>query len=366
MARILKKQDLLEMIYGSCLLAGGGGGSLENGIEVLEECAKKGELAVNIISVDEVQRGRYVGTCGGMGSPQVAKERGASLLKETTSAYVALDRVGYQMNKKIHYLMALEYGALNMILPFMVAMYKGLPVVDADGAARAVPSIQTLLYGINDVPIAPFVMVDSNDNVTITYPDDCLNAAYLDVVGRHMALASGMLMGVAFAICTAEDIRDKLYPGAYAHAQAVGKALLKAKADKSDIFGEVKKVTDCKELFRGKLTKFVSDSKGSWDFGFVQVEGIGNYGGKSFRLDYQNESLVAWEGEKVIMTVPDIIGAVDLDTGEPLSNADFREGMNVLVMGIPVYKNWFKTDRGLTCWQYHFDKIGYKGGIVRY
>lgn len=366
MARILKKQDILEMIYGACLMGGGGGGSLDNAIQILDEIESKQGIAIKMISVDEMEKGCYAGTCGGMGSPLKFKERGANCLAEPISAYRELERIGYAMNRKVYYIMALEYGAVNTVLPFMVAVSCGVPLIDADGTGRAVPSIQTLLYGINDVPIAPFVMTDSDENITITYPDNCLNAAYLDVVGRHMCMASNMVMGVAFAICSAEDVKTKLAPGAYSHAQDVGKAILKAKASKTDVMDELKKVTKCKEFFRGKLTKFEADSKGGWDFGAVHFEGIGKDKNKKFRIDYQNESLVVWEEKKALMTVPDIICAINLDTGDPLSNADFREGMNILALGIPVYDNWFKTERGLTAWQYHFDTIGYKGGIVRY
>ena len=366
MARILNKQDILEMAYGACLLAGGGGGSLDNAIQILDEMDAKKKIAVEMITVDEIERGRYVGTCGGMGSPLKFKERGANCIDEPVFAFRALERVGHQMNRKVSYIMALEYGALNTVLPYMVAFECGVPVVDADGTGRAVPSIQTLLYGINEVPIAPFVMADMNENITITYPSDPLNAAYLDVVGRHMCMASDMVMGVAFAIVSAEDIKTKLVPDAYVDAQAIGKAMLKAKADKTDVFDELEKAVKCKELFRGKITKFINESRGGWDFGAIHVEGSGKYKGKTYSIDIQNESLVAYEGKKVLMTVPDIITAINLDTGDPSSNADFSEGMNISVIGIPVHDNWFISDRGVNFWQYHFDAVGYKGGIVRY
>lgn len=366
MARILNKQDVLEMIYGTCLMGGGGGGSLDNGIQILDDVDARIGINLKMLSVDEVEKGKYVATCGGMGSPLRFKERGANCLTEPISAFRGLERVALSMNRPIYYMMGLEYGALNTILPFMVAQECGIPLVDADGTGRAAPSIQTLLYGVNEIPIAPFVMTDGEENETITYPHDCLNAAYLDVVGRYMCQASDMVMGVGFGICSAEEIKTKLVPNAYTHAQEVGRALLKAKNEGADVMEELKKVTKCKEFFRGKLTKFVADSKGGWDFGAVYFDGLKGYEGKQFHIDYQNESLVVWAGGTVLMTAPDLICAVNLDTCEPISNADFREGMNVLVLGIPVHENWFLSDRGLDCWQYHFDTIGYTGKIVRF
>lgn len=367
MGRILKKQDVLEMIYGACLMGGGGGGSLENGLSLLEAFDKETGISMEMISVDEIPAGKYVGTCGGFGSPQKYKELGANCTACPTSAYHALQRMGYTLNRHVSYLMALEYGALNMMLPFMVANGEHIPLVDADGTGRAVPSIQTLLYGANDVPITPYVFTDPDENITIMYPSDYLNFAHLDKASRFLCQASDMVAGCAFGIVTADDIRDNLAPGAYTYAQNVGKALIRARDGGTDVMDELKKATPCKEFFRGTVTKFGLESKGGWDWGSVYFDGAEEYRGKQYHLDYQNETLVLWEGDShVLMTAPDMICAVDLDTGLPVSNADFQEGMNCLILGIPAHKNWFKSPKGIQNWQNHFDVIGYKGEVVRF
>ena len=367
MARVLKKQDVLEMIYGACLLGGGGGGSLENGLSLLEVFDREIGINLEMISVDEIPAGKYIGTCGGFGSPQKYKELGANCTACPTSAFAALQRMGYTLNRHVSYLMALEYGALNMMLPFMVANRQHVPLVDADGTGRAVPSIQTLLYGANDVPITPYIFTDPDDNVTIMYPNDCLNFAHLDKASRFLCQASNMIAGCAFGIVTADDIKNNLAPGAYTYAQSVGKALIQAQTNGVDVMDELKKVTKCKEFFRGKVSKVVLESKGGWDWGSVHFDGTYSYEGKKYRLDYQNETLVLWgDNDHVLMTAPDMVCAVDLDTGLPVSNADFKEDMNCLILGIPAHENWFKSPKGVQNWRNHFDVIGYRGDIVRF
>lgn len=362
----LGKQDILEMAYGACLMGGGGGGSLDNGTVILDEFARQGEIAVEMVSTDEMKEGEFSACCGGFGSPLKFKERGANCLVEPTSAFQALERQSYAMNRQVRYIMPVEYGALNTVLPLMVAMKCGVPVLDADGSGRAVPSLQTLLFGVNDVPLGPFVMTDGEGNVTTSCPKDCLDATWLDRVGRYMCQVSDMVMGFGGGIATRQQVEERLVPGAYTYAQKVGRALMNATAKGLDITEELKKVMECREFFRGKLTKFEADAHSGWDWGSSHYEGCGPYAGKNYRIDYQNESLVAWEDDKVLMTAPDLICTIDLGTGKPLSNADLREGMDILSLGIPAPKNWFKTDRYLTCWQSHFDAVGYKGGVIRY
>jgi DUF917 family protein len=50
--------------------------------------------------------------------------------------------------------------------------------------------------------------------------------------------------------------------------------------------------------------------------------------------------------------------------GEPLTNADIEEGMDVAVMGIPAAEPWRRIPEGFDCWRHILGKIGYKGDYV--
>lgn len=57
MSRVLKKQDILEILYGATFLGGGGGGSLSFGINMLEKLEEQGEeIAFEMLEVDDWKR----------------------------------------------------------------------------------------------------------------------------------------------------------------------------------------------------------------------------------------------------------------------------------------------------------------------
>ena len=66
-------------------------------------------------------------------------------------------------------------------------------------------------------------------------------------------------------------------------------------------------------------------------------------------------------------TAPEGIGLVDLDTLTPLTNADTKEGMKLLVTMTPAHPNWWDEDhKAYTCWLPELERVGMKGKQVRF
>lgn len=366
MKRILNKQDVMEMLYGSCLMGAGGGGSLESGTGLLEAIAMEREISVPMITVDEMGDNEYACAVAGMGSPLKFKERGGDFRVEPVQAFDSLEKIGFFMNRKVKYTLPVEYGALNTLVPMIVSMEKGVPFLDADGTGRAVPALNTLLFSVNGIPLAPIVMTNDKGDTVVAYPNDPYDAEEMENIGRQMCQAYNMVMGIGGWMSSRDQIQDLLVPGAYTLAQKAGKALLNSKENGLDPMDELKKVLECNELWRGKLNKFEALSDKGFDFGHTYFEGIGKYEGKTYKIDYQNENLVAYEGDTPILTVPDLICFVNLDTCEPMSNADVAEGQNVLVLSMPVAENWYKKGNGFDCWRSFLNTVGYNGEQIKY
>ena len=368
MAKILNERDVRAIIYATCLMGAGGGGSFESGIMLFENYAKKKKIEVKMISIDEMPDDGYAGVVASMGSPAKFKERGpdADLSVETIAAYEGLKNVSFFMNRKITGVLAIEYGAVNSFVPMMVAMEKGEPFIDADGCGRAVPALNTLLFDINGIATGPTVMASPKGDALVSYMVDPYDAKGLEAIGRNVCMAFDMCLGIAGWMSSKEQIRDLLVPDAYTYALKVGHAMLDAIDKKLDVSNEIGKVVNYRELWRGKIVKFDERVERGFDFGYVHFDGIGDYAGKKFKIDYQNENLVAYEGDKPILTVPDLICYLNLDTGLPMANADVEEGQNVLVCAMPAPEAWFRTSRGCDCWKPFFENVGYKGDIIRF
>lgn len=366
MSKIINERGMMEMLYGACFMGAGGGGSLSNGLAMLESCKAKNKTELQMLDVEEMEDNSYAGIVAGMGAPSAIKERLHDFALEPLGAYDGLVKLGFVMNRDIKYVMAVEYGGLNTFVPMLVALEKGIPFIDADGCGRAVPALETLLLSVNGVATSPLVCMNRNKDVIIGYTENPCDAKALENIGRSFCVASGMLAGIAGWMIKKDEIKEKVFPGAYSYAQKIGRAILKSKEEMLDVSKEIAAVTEYRELFKGKLIKFETEQKGGFDFGRTYFNGCEEYVGKKFRVDFQNENLIAYEDDKPIITVPELICMIDLETYTPLTNTDLQEGMTILIAALPAHENWWKTPRGFDCWKPFLDVVGYSGDSIPY
>jgi len=71
-----------------------------------------------------------------------------------------------------------------------------------------------------------------------------------------------------------------------------------------------------------------------WAMGKVIIEGVGSCLGRRLSLQFQNEHLVARDGERVVAIVPDLIAVLDAATAEPITTEGLKYGQRVAVIGI--------------------------------
>lgn len=80
--------------------------------------------------------------------------------------------------------------------------------------------------------------------------------------------------------------------------------------------------------------------------GSITIAGHDGYVGQTYRVSLKNENLVGWLNDVVHATIPDLICLIDTETGSPVSNPDYSEGMHVAVVILPAPAQ-FTTKRGL-------------------
>ena len=74
--------------------------------------------------------------------------------------------------------------------------------------------------------------------------------------------------------------------------------------------------------------------------------GSTSYDGRSLRIAFQNEFLVAQTDDEVLATTPDLITVLDAETGEPITTEGLRYGFRVSVLSMPGDPRW-RTAGGL-------------------
>ncbi len=341
MKRILHKQEIEDIIKGASLLGAGGGGSPRVALPIAEEIRE-----ATLVEPEDVSDDSNVVVVAGVGSPAVSLKVGWR--GETIPAFERFEEV---IGEKIDYIVPFETGGTNSVRPIHAGAVKGLPVIDGDGAGRAVPELQMTMFCIHGIPIAPLSLADSKGNSAILYPTDAYMAEKL---ARAVTTVFGGTAGLVCQIMTGKQLKEAVIPGTLSVAERVGRAIREARESMRDPVEAAIKATDGTVLARGKVTKKTEEVKAGFDYGRVFVEDI--------IVDYKNENLIVWRKGNPIIMVPDLICWLTAD-GEPLTNADVKEDLEVAVIGKRAHEKW-KTPEGFKVFAHILESIGYKGEYI--
>lgn len=367
--RKLYKQDVIEILYGATLLGAGGGGSLALGLEMLDKTEKDGnKIELDLVDISEIKDNEYGAMVAALGSPVAMLSEDKPILgPDVVCAFKAFKTAYAGEGKAVNYLYSGEMGGLNTVVPMLVAVLsdedvdKRIKFLDVDSNGRAVPELNTTLAAANNFPPKPLGLGSLDGDEIIVYP---VSDKAGENIARTLCMNYGMRIGFSTWGMIKADMKKFLDCGAVTRAQNVGKAILAAK-DGADIMAELRKAVEIKEFCRGTIKELDIKQEGGFDYGTTVVEGTD---GKIYNIDFKNENLIIRdEAGKVIMTAPEGIGIIDLDNIEPLTNADTKEGMNILVTMTPAHKNWWAEDaKPYAAWLPELRKIGLEGEQVRY
>lgn len=287
------------------------------------------------MTAQEMTKGSYASVVAGMGSPQ--KMIGVDFTPYAVNAFDALRDMAAKTDdpKNIKYALAVEMGCFNTFVPMLISLLNNLPVIDADGSGRAVPALNTLLFHINGLDTPPLAMADGENNQIRIKLKGSKNAELAENIGRIISTQFNGKAGLAGWIVNSEEIRGNIATGTIMQAMEIGEAIRDCiESDKLDqVFAALNRggLVQLKEITYGTVTEFTNETTGGFDYGHFVVSS--SSGSAKWRVDYQNENLLLSraDGGKFVpvMTVTDIISVYDSDIGNPLTNADIVEGMNV-------------------------------------
>jgi len=343
--RILRKRELLDIIQGATFLGTGGGGSPKSGGVLVEGFLSGKE--VELVSVDEVEDGARIVVAAGMGAPEVLLKRGWS--RETVDALNALEKV---TGEKFDYVIPIETGGFNSITPMTITVEKGIPTIDADGAGRAIPELQQTMFCINNIPISPTALADNTNIWVVINAEDPFK---MEDLARAVTTELGMQAGIVCHIMSGKEMKKVVITGTISKAEEVGKAIREAKEANKDPVEAVLGIVGGFVLGKGTVTNVSTETKGGFDFGKTTIEGDG----RTIRIDYKNENMLAWKDGRLVAMVPDGICYISLD-GQPLTNADIEKGMDVAVIGIKAPDEW-RVPAGFDVFRRVLEALGYRG-----
>ncbi|MBE9039453.1 DUF917 domain-containing protein [Oscillatoriales cyanobacterium LEGE 11467] len=358
--RELTKEQILNICYGATFLGSGGGGPFTTGDHLIGSLqTTQGPLGlskivtslidksladgatVTVNTVDEVDDANGLTVMVAfMGSPDAMLK-----LDSIEPAIAAFDKLQEQLGQTIGYVIPVEVGGLNSIAPILVAAEKGIPVIDADGAGRAVPSLTMTTFAAAEVSPNPTVLANSPTYGTSAFVK---TAAEAEAFARPVLSVFGEEAGLAMwamdkdTLDGAVPIRDTLQL-----AEDLGAILTSSSGQSTEVVIRtlVTKLTDsgltAGEIFSGEVQTPETKTQGGFDFSTVTLRATDD---TEVWIYVQNENLIVWNPQTTesMITAPDSICYLYVDdvSGSilPFSNADIEPmgivGKTVYLIGI--------------------------------
>ncbi len=325
MIRFKEKGEVLPLIYGSAFYGGGGGGSINDGIEVVDMALRfKGEFIV--LEPDEVDDESVIVTVSAVGAP-AAKEK---YLKpyQVVRAVELLLNAGVEVDG----LIPPEVGALNSVFGWVASSVLDIPVVDMPCDGRAHPTGVMGSMGLHrHSSYISIQAVAGGDPARNKYVEALVKSS-LEISSRLVRRVSeeaGGLVAVARNPVTADFVKKHGAPNALKKAIEVGEVIVKESRE-NPVEAGYKAFEKAGGEVLGKclLKDVVLETRGGFDLGKAKLV----CDGSETLITFFNEYMTLDVRSGRVATFPDLIVTIDLNTGIPITSAELPHYLNKEVL----------------------------------
>ncbi len=371
-------QDLDDIMVGAHFYACGGGGALENGSQLIDEAKKalekRGCEYISYWAPSDVPDDAWLPVLGAMGAPQKFLQYGYG--KSPVSAFLAHERL-IQIrlgNPSLSFcsMIAAESGTIAHGMALLVSAVLNLPIVDGDGAGRAIPSLPMLTFANPDndygILLSPCVLTSEtpvpSGGAHLSF--DCNEPASVDTLVRAIISAGAGFEQRSSLSCFAMKGHQIKQPDVMVHntltrARDLGRAIRKS----SNPIQTIKALPSAQLICEGSIKQVVSTTRDGFDWIDVHIVDDDN---NEFVVVAKNENMMVWsskEGSPLVLA-PDLICYIQPD-GTVLSNSEITAHFDKNQNPMPIALFSLDAPKALTSEWYHkqfgevFRSYGYYG-----
>lgn len=325
--RILEEKDIAYAVMGGCILGGGGGGSRKAGEELARQAVSKGEI--RLITIDEIEPDKRVLTVSAVGAPS---SRNAYASGDDYMKTVELYQKVFDCS--VSALMTNECGGNATVNGWLQAAATGIPLLDAACNGRAHPTGVMGSMGLhNDITFVSQQVAIGGDSEFFKHIELTIKGSLFDTSDavRETAVKAGGLVAVARNDVPASFVKDHGAVGAITQSIELGHQYLDAPNFESSL-QNVASFLGGEILARGVVDNFTIECQNGFDIGTVVVR---TQQCAIVELSFWNEYMTLDVNHKRHSTFPDLIMTFNCETGEPVTTAEIREGMNIAILTVP-------------------------------
>ena len=371
----VNENELHKIALGACFLGSGGGGKLEtsftfikNYCDNLSEDEKKRNL--QIADLGDVKAGQSGIVVAYMGAPQKMDS-----IKCPDAVCKGIEKFVNDMQNKdqnfkgIDYIIPVEIGPVSTITACLTAHKLDKPVLNVDGAGRAVPTLDLISYTTNaHVSVNPTFLCSENENENKKPPEapvyhqikleifgdkkpgavfsddtDSGAASKMESLARPVLNMAEFDQKAGLVMWYFDDVTKLMddlasVKGTLTFCHKLGGAIQSKPTDEEflpyikELFkGEPIIYPDpaIKEICRGTLKSATTSTAGGFDVGVITIEAETKADDGSehlYTIIFQNESLILWDSLSAtpLIMAPNLISY--LIEEKPFTNGDIMDG----------------------------------------
>lgn len=317
----LNKDMLKNALIGGTILGGGGGGSRDSGLESGTTALAYGDI--NLVDISEVADDALIVTASSVGAP-------AAVDKYTKPKdYIrTIEILQGNMGLKVGGIITNENGGAATINGWIQAAVLGLPLIDAPCNGRAHPTGTMGSMGLNNVEdFVSYQAFAGGNPVLGNYIEGfiCGDIYKAAAMVRQAAVHAGGLVAVARNVVDAKYVKENGAIHGISHAINTGKTFYEGlEASPHTAIENVAKFLKGEITCEGIVSEFNIVTKGGFDVGTVIVGGV--------EMSFWNEYMTLESNGNRLYTFPDLIMTFDCNTGMPLTTAEIKKDMDIVII----------------------------------
>lgn len=345
----LDREDLKDLARGAAFLGTGGGGNPYVGRLMVERALDETGASLELMDLSDVPDDVWVIPTAMMGAPTCIVEK----LPNGEELAASFRRLQQHLGIQAFATMPIEAGGMNSMMPLVVALRLGIPVIDADGMGRAFPELfhETFhIYGVSGSP-----MVVTNDHL-----DQCIIESHdnfaMEWFARGITIRMGGVAYIAEYAMDGATAKRASVSGTIGLGLRIGRAIRVAREQHRDPFEAIVEVlsdTDyspAEVIFEGKIVEVYRRTSEGFAVGGIRIAPIsGGARSGELTIEFQNENLIAMVDGSTLAVVPDLICILDNESAEPITTEELRYGQRVKVMSVRV-PPIMRTPEALAVW----------------
>lgn len=328
----IAEENISQAVFGGCILGGGGGGKIKDGLEMGRLAFSYGQI--NLELVDALDDDDIIITASAVGAPS-ARER---FIKP--EYYIdAVKNLVKSQDIVPSGIITNENGATATVNGWLQAAAFGIPVLDAPADGRAHPTAIMGSMGLHtDKDYISCQAAIGGDPAKGRYIELVVRGNYEKAANliRRASIEAGGTVVVARDPLKVSFLKERAAVGAISQAIGIGKVYLDAREKGAEYC--VKSLCEYmggSVLGLGMVENLSFSMRDGFDVGEMTVRHDGK---KSWNVFFWNEYMgVETEGER-LATFPDLIMTFSGKDGHPVVSAELKEGMYIYLIAVEKQK----------------------------